>query len=96
MDLQFSMAIINLPKFTSSKLLTVLCTLFIFTSPRNIMALSTTSTSLHQLPPEITQEFTAMMLYHRRNQCRGYDEQMVKRLRAVTATQHQNERSAAR
>ena len=36
-----------------------------------------------------------MMLYHRQNQCRGYEERKEKRLRAFTA-QHQNERNAAR
>ena len=78
----------NFPKITSSKLLTVLGS---FTSPRNIVTLSTTSpTSLYRpLSPKSLRRFTTMMLYH----CRGYEETKEKRLRAFTETRMEIESS---
>ena len=93
-DLRFS--IINVSRIRSSKLLTIVCSFPIFTSTRNIVALSTTSISLHQPSGSKSLRSSPMMLCNRRNQCRGYEERKEKRFRTFTATQHQTERTAAR
>ena len=41
------------------------------------------------------QEFTTMILYHRRNQCRGYEERKEESIHAFTVTQYHNECNAA-
>ena len=72
-DFQFSNDNHKHPEITPSKLSTVLCSFPITHLPRNIVTLSSTSTFLHQPPsPKSLWEFTAIMPYHRQNQCQWW------------------------